>query len=576
MEVALLLSHFPVRASAGTVYYVYPGQSIQTAINNASSGDTIVVYPGVYAGPFALKTGVNIEGHETAFTFLSGTGSGSTIATANGVSAVISKFTFINASSGIQVTGSSSLIIRNNVFTLKTAGSTAVSVASSPTTTILNNTFYSNGTAVSRDSDISIVNNIFSSDTTAAISPLTPSTNTSYNVFFGPNDVSTGSNTDTADPLLVNPTGGDFHLQDGSPCINTGDETVGANYDGSVPPDIGAYGGPLPWADPIPFPVQGLTVLASTDTSIDLEWQPNLSYAIINGDYRLYYGYASQTYNGTDGFGGTGPSPISMGADFTTFSLTDLNPSALMPTVPVLNVPDPANPQVVLVWSPAVSGAPNAIGYKVYYQAGSPTVTVVDVGNTTTFTLPGISTGQVYRAAVSAYVQPTYYLAVTATDYTFKNESDLSTEVSVPMGPLLESGLSNQVGPGDTITVYPALPNSGKWCFIATAAYESDAAPEVIVLRAFRDRYLMKTVLGRLAVDWYYRHSPAAAALLNAHPSFKPAVRAALMPVVGAAFLLTETPSALLTCIALVAGTIIIFGIYRLARKRRTRAGGHP
>jgi len=45
-----------------------------------------------------------------------------------------------------------------------------------------------------------------------------------------------GSNNLNADPLFVNPAGGDYHLQDASPCKNTGDSTPFAN---TLPPDSG-------------------------------------------------------------------------------------------------------------------------------------------------------------------------------------------------------------------------------------------------------------------------------------------------------------------------------------------------
>ncbi len=49
--------------------------------------------------------------------------------------------------------------------------------------------------------------------------------------------------------------------------------------------------------------------------------------------------------------------------------------------------------------------------------------------------------------------------------------------------------------------------NSG--CFIATMAYGSYDAKEVLVLRRFRDQFLQKFGLGRAFIRWYYANSPA-------------------------------------------------------------------
>ena len=76
-------------------------------------------------------------------------------------------------------------------------------------------------------------------------------------------------------------------------------------------------------------------------------------------------------------------------------------------------------------------------------------------------------------------------------------------------------------------------------CFIATAAFGSSLAPQVEVLRRFRDHVLMRSAAGRWFVELYYRLSPGAARWLETHPGWKPMVRCALAPVVAAARLST-------------------------------------
>jgi hypothetical protein len=49
---------------------------------------------------------------------------------------------------------------------------------------------------------------------------------------------------------------------------------------------------------------------------------------------------------------------------------------------------------------------------------------------------------------------------------------------------------------------------SKKQCYIATACYGNCDAPEVMVFREFRDKYLLKNSAGISFVKFYYRYSP--------------------------------------------------------------------
>lgn len=49
---------------------------------------------------------------------------------------------------------------------------------------------------------------------------------------------------------------------------------------------------------------------------------------------------------------------------------------------------------------------------------------------------------------------------------------------------------------------------SKEGCYVATMVYGSYDAPEVIVLRKFRDNWLMNYRLGRYFIKWYYNNSP--------------------------------------------------------------------
>ena len=103
------------------------------------------------------------------------------------------------------------------------------------------------------------------------------------------------------------------------------------------------------------------------------------------------------------------------------------------------------------------------------------------------------------------------------TDYTwsFTTESETPTDGEPPSDGEEDTGGGGGVG-----------------CFIATAAYGSRVAKEVVVLRNFRDRVLLRNSLGRSFVEFYYKVSPPFSDYIEKYEVLKTGARLILTPIV--------------------------------------------
>lgn len=156
--------------------------------------------------------------------------------------------------------------------------------------------------------------------------------------------------------------------------------------------------------------------------------------------------------------------------------------------------------------------------------------------------------------AGASYYDVRYSLASIANEAEFEAAIRASTPDSQEPGPIhvdidrLQPGTKYSVAVrahgacGDAsqlatieVTTATPIPREVDKCFIATAAYGSKDQSQVVELRAFRDRVLMKSELGRDFVGLYYEYSPNIAEIVRRHDGARALVRALLDPLAAAA-----------------------------------------
>ena len=145
-----------------------------------------------------------------------------------------------------------------------------------------------------------------------------------------------------------------------------------------------------------------------------------------------------------------------------------------------------------------------------------------------------------FDAATSAFIAPSFNAGTTSEVVLLVcNNSSVDTQsvgfstdgTAIPIPPGGFPPLSSQQPTTQPVSS-PASSGGGGGCFIATAAYGSYLHPKVMLLREFRDNYLLTNAPGRAFVALYYKVSPSLANFIARHDSLRRASRIVLTPVV--------------------------------------------
>ena len=162
----------------------------------------------------------------------------------------------------------------------------------------------------------------------------------------------------------------------------------------------------------------------------------------------------------------------------------------------------------------------------------------VSIENATVFSDLGIKATNMDGEYMMVSPVGVFSLTAVASGYANKTVTDvqvLGGDITF-MDIAMDEGVSDpSVIPGSHTTF--TSNGGGSSCFIATAAYGSPLAGQVMILRRFRDVYLLSHPWGKRLVAFYYRHGKPMAMYMESHPWLKIPVRLLLYPLVAFAWL---------------------------------------
>ena len=156
----------------------------------------------------------------------------------------------------------------------------------------------------------------------------------------------------------------------------------------------------------------------------------------------------------------------------------------------------------------------------------SPGKVIISVSNGEIATVLGETTSGEFTIYHDDYnfMEGTMLIANHINDYTLKEWTDVST--------FSKNGSTESAKETTSVKT-----GNGGGCLIATAAYGSEMAPQVQLLREIRDNQLMNTESGSAFMsgfnELYYSFSPTIADMERENPMFKEAVKLGLTPMLS-------------------------------------------